>query len=199
MNFGENQKDQEFLKIKNQRQTIIKNGVKNIRDHLVVNSFSYITKNNYLVYKNRILILNMFTFFESYLIRSLRSYLRLTSNPSNVDREVEQFLRGTFTNVMKKLTKRGINHRLSNAQINELDKFKAVRNLLAHYNGKITQRFINHLNDNSLVIGNDYQISSKYLKDLESLLTKVNNNYDKFMVDQFNILDPDLVHNYLLS
>ena len=127
----------------------------------------YVTRENYLEYKNVIILRNMFSYFELYLHKCLEYILR--DNPrllssrriplaEFIDQVKEKILDDIITkelhdlfykkykeifNVMKKDYK--FNHNLSNKHMKKLQYYKEVRNIYTHNDGIVNLRFLSNI------------------------------------------------------
>ncbi len=71
MNFGKDLIYNEFEILEEKREEIRTKGVNDLKDYVLLEIYSYLTKSNYEFNVNQIFLLKMFTLFESYLFNSL--------------------------------------------------------------------------------------------------------------------------------
>ncbi len=106
-----------------------------------------------------------------------------------LDKAIEQKLRKDFNDFFDYCSKKlGLKHKLPQEDINELKKFRQIRNLYVHGDGTINELFFEKYPDSPFKIGEKFEINEELLNNLVQKLIKILDQFDEQMLKAYSEL-----------
>lgn len=114
--------------------------------------FPRISESEYSYIKNRALLIFTYSEMEQYFFRCMNYCIINPGVPEiQAEKEAEELMRNsweTIFNLFKTLY--NLNHNLDSNLINEVQKFKIIRNLFTHGDGTVNQKYLNYFPNSNL-------------------------------------------------
>ncbi|MHA1222777.1 MAG: hypothetical protein ACTSP3_05885 [Candidatus Heimdallarchaeaceae archaeon] len=167
--------------------------------------------NEYEFHRNKNRIVQLNTLFEIYLYKFSKLWLeqrpgtlddckvslkevkeedKLTIISSKIDAYIHDLLFGEYSEIFKKMKKRlNANISISAAELEKLNEFYAIRNLIVHSNGIINLKFKKKVPKDKYEVGKRIDLNLKYIEDIEFFLATILLRIDKYLLKNF----PDFV------
>ncbi len=193
----------------------IDNVVPSLLLRVLLGKFEYITPENFKKHNDRNFIQFFYTEFELYLFKCLKyiytkrpqiignkqvslklllehEYHLETIIQAKIENVIEQNLREKFDKFFEYIQEHlDIEHKLTSEDINELIRFKQLRNIYAHGDGTITQIYIDKIPETNYKLGERLEITQEIKFKSYHIIIKTINAFDKAFIEKY----PEIISN----
>jgi len=117
-----------------------------------------------------------------------------------LDKEIEQKLRKDFNDFFEYCSKKlGLKHRLSQEDINELKKFRQIRNLYVHGDGTVNEMFFRKYPESLFKIGEKFKIDEELLNNLVQISIRILDQFDEQIVKAYSELGVETSKSFVIK
>lgn len=155
--------------------------------------FPRISESAYSYIKKRAFLVFIYSEMEQYFFRCM-NYCIIKTGVSEIqaETETEDSMRNSWKKIFEGFkTLYNLNHNLDSKLINELQKFKIIRNIFTHGNGTINQNYLNYFPNSNQKFGEKLNLTTKFIYKYYSLSSEIITYFDDALLKIF----PELTYN----
>lgn len=153
--------------------------------------FPRITESAYTYIKKRAFLVFTYSEMEQYFFRCM-NYCIIKTGVSEIQAEketVDFIMRNNWQKIFDGFkTLHRLNHNLNSNLINEVQKFRIIRNLFAHGNGTINQKYLNHFPNSNQRFGEKLNLTTKLINKYFNLSSEIIAYFDDALLKIFTEL-----------
>lgn len=155
--------------------------------------FPRISESAYSYIKKRAFLVFTYSEMEQYFFRCMKYCFTKTSESEiQTEKETEDLMRNPWKKIFEGFkTLHRLNHNLNSNLINELQKFKIIRNLFAHGNGTINKKYLNNFPNSNQKFGEKLNLTTKLIYKYFNLSSEIIAYFDDALLKIF----PELTYN----
>jgi hypothetical protein len=159
-----------------------------------VSLFPRISESEYSYIKKRAFLIFTYSEMEQYFFRCM-NYCIIKTGVSEIQAEketVDFIMRNNWEKIFEGFkTLHRLNHNLNSNLIDELQKFKIIRNLFAHGNGTINQKYLNNFPNSNQKFGEKLNLIPELIFKYFNLSSEIIAYFDDALLKIF----PELTYN----
>ncbi len=155
--------------------------------------FPRISESAYSYIKKRAFLVFTYSEMEQYFFRCM-NYCIIKTGVSEIqaEKKTENSMRNHWKIIFKVFkTSYDLNHNLDSNSINDVQKFKIIRNIFAHGNGTINQKYVSNFPNSNQKIGEKLNLTTKLINKYFYLSLEISTYFDDALLKIF----PELTYN----